>query len=410
MWYNRHLELKIKAMAKNFKVILVVGARQVGKSSLLTHLFPNLMHITFDPYSDQYGAKDDPELFLKNFPSPIILDEVQYMPELLSAIKRQVDKSDQKGQYLLTGSQNFSMLKNAAESMAGRVGIIELNGLTYFEEIQKPQGHWLKAYLDEPMNLVKNVQKQEDKKVFQAIWKGQFPGIFDIDEQLIPDYFASYVQTYLERDVRIFEDVSDIDKFDRFIRLCAAMTAQEINDAEFGRDLGLSSPTIKRWRARLESSYQWLEIPPYHGNTIKRLSKKKKGYFCDTGIACYLQRIPSSLTLASHPSLGALFETYCVRMLATLSTTMSPSPFLYHWRSSAGAEVDLVLDYNGCLYPIEIKCKSVLTKHDARGIQAFNDTYGNQAVAPCIILYTGDYPIWLTENIIALPWNSILSS
>lgn len=405
MWYDRHLQNKLQGMARNFKIVMLVGARQVGKSSLLAHLYPHLQHITFDPYNDQYGAKSDPDQFLKNFPAPLILDEVQYTPELLSAIKRFVDRNPDKGQYFLTGSQNFSLLKNAAESLAGRVGILEINGLTYFERTGHLETHWLKTYLEDPKNLKTKANLQES--IYDKIWQGQLPALASIESEFIADYLGSYIQTYLERDIRLFENIEDMGKFDRFLGLCAAMTSQEINDAEFGRELSLSSPTIKRWRERLIASYQWREILPYYGNTIKRLSKKQKGYFCDTGLACYLQRISSPAALATHPNLGHLFESYCVNMIATLCSTLSPAPKLYHWRTNGGAEVDLILEYNGTLYPIEFKCKTSVTARDAKGILSFHATYPQSQIAPGLILYTGDYPLHITEQCIALPWNSV---
>jgi predicted AAA+ superfamily ATPase len=393
-------------MARNFKVVMLVGARQVGKSSLLSHLYPDLTHITFDPYNDQYGAKADPDLFLKNFRAPLILDEVQYTPELLSSIKRFVDQSPDKGQYFLTGSHNFALLKNAAESLAGRVGILELNGLTYFERTKRLESHWLKHYLTAPNSFSEALKADLSEGIYEKIWVGQLPALATVEQDFVPDYLRSYIQTYLERDIRVFENIDDMDKFDRFLGLCAAMTAQEINDSEFGRELSLSSPTIKRWRSRLVASYQWREILPYYGNTIKRLTKKPKGYFCDTGLACYLQRISSPLALASHPYLGHLFESYCVSLISTLCTTLSPAPKMYHWRTNGGAEVDLILEYDGRLYPIEIKCKTSVTKRDAQGITAFHETYGHMNVAPGIILYLGDYPLQIKENVMAIPWNS----
>lgn len=408
MWYERHLQNKIKRLAENFKVIMIVGARQVGKSSLLGHLFPHLQHVTFDPYNDQFGAKEDPDQFLRNFPSPIILDEVQYVPQLLSAIKRYVDRSPKNGQYFLTGSQNFSLLKNAAESMAGRVAILELNGLTPFETAGCPEKHWLKEYLENPTLFSSNLAHPLPERVYEKIWRGSLPQVSRLDEDFISDYFSSYTKTYLERDVRIFDDISDMEKFDRFIRLCAALSAQEINDAEFGRDLGVSGPTIKRWRTRLLAGYQWMEIPPYFGNTIKRLTKKSKGYFCDTGLACHLMRIPSPLSLAAHPALGSLFESYCIRMISTLCTTLPTPPGMYHWRSNGGAEVDVILDYNGSLYPIEIKCRTLVSRKDARGIEAFRQTYPSSRIAPGLILYTGEHVFKVKDDVIVLPWNASL--
>lgn len=406
MWYERHLQNKITQMAEYFKVIMLVGARQVGKSSLLGHLFPHLQHLTFDPYTDQFGAKADPDQFLKNFPTPIILDEVQYVPQLLSAIKRFADQSPQNGQYFLTGSQNFSLLKNAAESMAGRVGIVELNGVTHFEKIGRPDKHWLKGYLESPTTFFSSLMPAPRESVYDKIWRGSLPGVLSLDESFVPDFLSSYIKTYLERDIRVFEEISDMEKFDRFIRLCAALTAQEINDSEFGRNIGVSAPTINRWRIRLQAGYQWMEIPPYFGNTIKRLVKKPKGYFCDTGLACHLMRIPSPLSLAAHPALGALFESYCARMIATLCTTLPGAPGIYHWRSNGGAEVDLVLDYNGWLYPIAIKCKTIVSRRDASGIQAFRQTYTSSRIAPGVILYTGEHTFKMTDDVIAVPWNA----
>lgn len=336
MWYDRHLQTKIQGMARNFKIVLLIGARQVGKSSLLSHLFPQLPHITFDPYLDQYGAKADPDQFLKNFPPPIILDEIQYVPQLISAIKRFADRSDAKGQYFLTGSQNFSLLKNAAESLAGRAGILEINGLTYFEQTKRVDSHWLSAYLQTPEEIIAVTKADAQESIYDKIWMGQLPALMTMESDFVVDYLSSYIKTYLERDVRVFGQIEDMDKFSRFLGLCAALTSQEINDAEFGRELGLSSTTVKRWRSRLMASYQWKEILPYYGNTIKRLTKKAKGYFGDTGLACFIQRIPSSMALAGHPHLGALFETYCVNMISTLCTTLSPAPKLYHWRSGGG--------------------------------------------------------------------------
>ncbi|MCE3231170.1 MAG: GTP-binding protein [Alphaproteobacteria bacterium] len=406
MWYDRHLQNKLLGMARNFKIVMIVGARQVGKSSLLAHLFPHLTHITFDPYNDQYGAKTDPDLFLKNFRAPLILDEVQYTPELLSSLKRFVDRSPQKGQYFLTGSQNFSLLKNAAESLAGRVGILEMNGLTYFERQGQLENHWLISYLTTPSEFYTNLKTSSQESIYDKIWAGQLPALTDVEPDFVADYLGSYIQTYLQRDVRVFENIEDMDKFTRFLGLCAAMTGHEVNDSEFGRELGISSPTIKRWRTRLATSYQWREILPYYGNAIKRLSKKPKGYFCDTGLACYLQRIPSPLALTSHPNLGHLFESYCAGLIATLCSTLSPAPRLYHWRTNGGAEVDIILDYNGFLYPIEIKCKTAVSKKDASGIAAFRQSYPTANIAPGILLYTGDYPLQISEDCFAVPWKT----
>jgi predicted AAA+ superfamily ATPase len=405
----RHLEDKLRLVSKHFKAVLILGARQMGKSTLLGNVFPQLRHITFDPIQDLYGARADPDLFLDNFPSPLILDEVQFAPELLPAIKRKVDLSPQKGQYFLTGSQNFNILKNIAESLAGRVCILHLGNMTPFETTDVPHGHWLKTYLDCPENMLQNYKGKTDSPLYETLWKGGLPGTLDIPETLASTFFSSYIQTYIERDVRTIEMITDVSLFNRFIGITAALTSQEINSTQLGRDIGISPAIASRWVDLLKGTYLWKETLPFFGNTLKRLAKKRKGYITDTGIACYLQRISSPQGLANHPLLGAIFESFCVNMIMNISDSFYTPPHFYHWRTAAGAEVDLILDYNGRLYPIEIKCKSNITSYDTRGIKAFYETYQEtQNIAPALILYAGDQCYRAGENITVMPWNALV--
>lgn len=408
MYIQRLLTEKVQRLAQYFKVILIVGARQVGKSTLLTHCFPELKHITFDALTDEFGAKLDPIRFLNNFPPPIIYDEIQYCPELLSPIKRYADLVDQKGQYFLTGSQNLSMLKHAAESMAGRVAILHLDSLTIEELAQKPQ-NFLDSYLQSPNDLIKNFSGllPLNHTLYETIWRGGMPGILELTNEIIPDYFSSYIQTYIERDIRLLENIQNLSGFDRFIRLTATLTAQEVNYTQLGREIGIARDTATHWLDTLKYTYQWHEISPYHGNTLKRIAKKPKGYFRDTGIACYLQRISSPDALAAHPQLGALFENFVSMNLLKLANTLSTPPIPYHWRTSAGAEVDLIFERDAKLFPIEIKCKGQLTRHDARGLKAFFETYPKEDMMPGIIIYAGNTCYQLDDNIIAVPWNAM---
>jgi predicted AAA+ superfamily ATPase len=284
------------------------------------------------------------------------------------------------------------------------VGILELRGLTYFERNGQKDTHWLKGYLESPEDFIHHLHTTPER-IYDHIWTGQLPALSQIDSEFIPDYLGSYIRTYLERDIRFFEGIKDMERFDRFLGLCAGLTGQEINDMEFGRELGVSSPTIKRWRARLVAGYQWQEISPYYGNTLKRLTKKSKGYLSDTGLACYLQRISSPLALASHPNLGHLYENFCVNLIDALCGTLSPTPKVYHWRTGGGAEVDLILDYNGRLYPIEMKCKTAVSKKDLSGLIAFKETYPQREMAPGLVLYTGDEALQVTTGYYAVPWN-----
>ncbi len=405
----RHAERKLDQLASFFKVVLVTGARQVGKSTLLEHVFPKHHVVVFDPIQDLYGAREDPDLFLDNFPPPLLLDEIQYAPELLPALKRRVDRTEESGQYLLTGSQNLAVLRTVAESMAGRVGILSLEGMTAAEMTDAGRrSGWLSSYVEDPESLLDLEPEAAQDSPARRIWRGSLPGLLDAPDTIVPDYFRSYVQTYVDRDVRSMEDIRQLADFDRFLGLAAALTAQEINASQFGRDVGVSPSTARRWLDLLAHTYQWRELPPYHGNTIKRLSKKGKGYLCDTGLAAYLQRVSSPQALAVSPLLGPLFETWAVNEIHAQFVQFDVPPLAHHWRTAGGAEVDLILERDGALYPIEIKCKSHLSGHDTRGLHAFRATYPRQDVRTGLIVYAGNECYRVNPNTIAVPWSGVV--
>lgn len=407
---NRHIEAKLLEYSKFFKTILVVGARQVGKSSLLNHVFPSFQSITFDAVQDQYGVRHDPDLFLNNFPSPVILDEIQHVPELLSAIKRRVDKSEDTGQYYMTGSQNLSALRQVSESLAGRVGIIHLDGMTPAEMSGKgTKPVWLSSYLDAPENFVNELRplQPSHSNIAQHLWRGSFPGLLDSPDTIVPAFMRSYIETYVERDVRVIGNINDLTEFGRFLRLVAALSSCEIKHSQLGREIGIVPKTAKQWINTLIHSYQWLELPPFHGNTIKRISKKPKGHMRDTGLACHLMGISTPTTLAGHPSFGNLFESWAVNWIIRMAESLQTAPQFYHWRTNGGAEVDLIMERDGFLYPIEVKCNTKLNAHDSRGIRAFQETYGKNKVKTGIIIYAGDNCRQVSEHSICLPWNQI---
>lgn len=409
---KRIYEKQVISLTKFFKVILLAGARQVGKSTILNHLFSDLPTFIFDPMQDLYGAKKDPDLFLKNFEPPLILDEIQFAPELLPSLKRKVDTSDKKGQYLLTGSQQLSILKTVSESLAGRIAIIKINPMIPQEMwvTYKSNYNWLETYLKDPVNIAKNIKNviKTMPSLYEIIWRGGMPGAIDLPGNEMNRYFSSYIQTYVERDIRTMENIQNLTDFGRFFSLLGALTAQEINYSQLGREIGISPITAQKWLQLLVHTYQWNVVMPYHGNVIKRISGKPKGFFSDTGIVCYLQRISSPEALSGHPLLGALFETFCYSILRSFSDILVTQPHMYHWRAISGAEVDLVLECDGTLYPVEIKCKTNLTGTDTRGIQAFNETYSHKKVAHGIIIYAGDIAYKLNNYASAIPWNSMI--
>ncbi len=404
MYRTRHIEQKLIALSKAAKVVLILGARQVGKSTLLKNLFPEMPHITFDAYQDIYNVRADPDLFLKQYNGPVIFDEVQYAPELLSAIKRKVDNIDSPGQYFLAGSQGFGILKNLSETMAGRVAILTLHPMSLHEMHGCGDSHWLSALLEDPANLPNVITNViPDIMLWNLLWRGGLPGLMNIDDNLISTLLQSYVNTYLERDLRLLEAIKDIGEFRRFLGIAAAMTAQEVNESHIGRELGINRTTAKRWLDLLEASFLWEMIPPYYGNSIKRISKKHKGLLRDTGIGSFLLRLSSPESLGSYPQFGAMFETFVLAQIRAASVALPIQPNIYHWRSSGGAEVDIILEMDGYLYPIEVKAKTHITNRDTSGIMAFRAAYPNTRIRDGVIIYAGDRCHRVNEYVVALP-------
>ena len=401
----RYAEEKLRRLVQYFRVVLVTGARQVGKTTLIRHVFPEYRMLTLDPDQDLFGAREDPDLFLDNFPAPLIIDEIQYAPQLLSAIKRRVDAVDLCGQYILSGSQNLAVLRSVTESMAGRVGILQLESMALSESDGQGTGSsWLAKWLKGDDDFIEFARRSSpEDNLLSVLWRGSLPGILDLPDDLIPDYLRSYTQTYLERDVRTMGNIRDLGQFSRFIGLTAALSGQEINDSQLGRELGVSPPTARMWRELLTYTYQWRELQPYHGNTIKRLSRRRKGHLTDTGLACWLQRLNSPESLPVSPHLGAFFETWVVNSVFKEFIRLATPPAAYHWRTANGAEVDLVLTHNGKLFPIEVKAASSISKSALRGLRAFQETYGPM-VAPALVVYAGKEVYRPVRDVVAVPW------
>lgn len=402
----RHIGTPLLEAAQHFKVILLLGARQTGKSTLLQHLFPDIKMFVFDPIQDLYEARKDPDRFLDLFPAPLILDEVQFAPELLAAIKRRVDQQNHMGQYFLTGSQNFSVLKNVSESMAGRVALFQLNPFTPLEIAGLgDQKGWLYQYLLEPKEFLhrKHQTIPSLPPLNEFLFRGTYPRATQLPISQLEPFFRSYIQTYVERDVRLIENIENLTSFGDFLRLSAVGTAQEINSSHLGRELGLSSQTARKWLNLLLYTYQWIEIPPYHGNAVKRLSEKRKGYFKDTGLASHLMRLHSADALVTSMKMGTLFETWVVNYIQELLANIAPTN-CYHWRSHGGAEVDLILEKDNQFYPIEVKCKSHPTKADASSINAFRLTYPKLKIMPGLIIHAGEETYPIDHDTLALSW------
>ncbi len=404
----RLLERRLLRLAMYFPVVLLTGARQVGKTTLVKHAFGDQSeYVVFDPVLDIFGAREDPEFFLDQHPPPVILDEVQYAPEVLPAIKRRVDANPGPGQYILTGSQNLALMRQVAESLTGRTAIVDLEPMTVGERAGRGgQTGWLQRWLENPDGLVESpAASVTTEPLLDALWRGGFPGLLDVDNETVPDFFRSYIRTYVERDVRLIADVRSQVEFGRFLGLCAALTAQEVNHSQLGRDVGTTPQTAQRWLDALGATFVWAEIPAYTGNAVKRLSKKRKGFLVDTGLAAHLQRLSSPRSLEVSLLLGPLFETMVVSEVRRQAAAMATAPMLYHWRSHGGAEVDLVLELDGTFWPVEAKSTANISRRHERGFRALRDTYSHLSFGQNLIVAPVPEVYRLSPDTVVVPWD-----
>jgi predicted AAA+ superfamily ATPase len=384
-----------------FPVVVVTGARQVGKTTMLQHfLAGNGDYVSFDPSIDVENARQDPDLFLSNHSEPLLLDEVQYAPEVVSALRRHVDADRRPGRFVLTGSQQWGVLKSISESLAGRAVFLEMCGFELAEVARSPGRvpSWLEQWLNGPEVFVRQQHPSVELPypLYEYIFRGAFPDACLMPVDTIRSFMDGYRRTYIERDVRALANVSDYQLFGRFFQLVSALTAQEINYSQLGRELSLTPKTAASWLDILRGTHQWFELPPFHGNAIKRISGKPK--------ACAGLAVSSPTALGGHPALGSLFETAVVQELRRQCCRMAAPPHFYHWRSHGGAEVDVILERDGWLYPVEIKIKSNPTRNDARGIGAFRKTYPDRKIAPGLILAPCTRLHQLDDHTWVLPW------
>ncbi|MEK7790827.1 MAG: ATP-binding protein, partial [Deltaproteobacteria bacterium] len=288
MYFHRNLEKTILNLSEQFPVILVTGPRQVGKTTVLQHLAEKgRRYVTLDTWEHRQLANSDPKLFLEQFPPPVIIDEIQYAPALFTQIKIYVDQKKENSSFWLSGSQQFSLMKNLSESLSGRVAILKLLGFSS-GEIAKKEFKRKKPW--SPLNhTIPKLTSPKLEDLSSKIFHGGFPKLYSKGARVREDvYFSSYVQTYLERDVRDLTHVGDLRDFERFVRACAARTAQILNITELARDIGIAPNTAKKWLSILEASFQVYLLEPYYKNITKRMIKSPKLYFLDTGLLAYL--------------------------------------------------------------------------------------------------------------------------
>lgn len=354
MYIHRTMENKIRYLSKHFPVVMVCGARQVGKTTLLKYIAEtekNIQYVTLDYPRVRQLAKEDPELFLQQYKTPLIIDEIQYAPELLSFIKIKVDESGENGEYYLTGSQMFHMMNKVSESLAGRVGILSMYSMSRAEIEGRDAAPFV------PGNIAQFSSDDSISDIFDKILRGGMPRMITDSELLPEDFYGSYMQTYLERDIRELINIKDESKFVKFISCIAARTSQEVNLSDIARDVEIDRKTADGWLSILVSSGIVFLLKPYSGNTIKRIIKRPKLYFMDTGLACYLSMWNNARALELSAMSGAMFENYVISEIVKgyVNQGIDVRSRLCYYRDSNGKEIDLMILENGKIYPIEIK-------------------------------------------------------
>lgn len=400
-YIKRSAEYVIRKQEKMFKTILVTGARQVGKTTLLKNLKPDINYITLDDMILNQAANEDPDLFLKSNKPPIIIDEIQYAPDLLRYIKMAVDNSNEKTMFYLTGSQQFNLMKNVSESLAGRVGILNLLGLS-IREIK--QIDFNEQFIPTDDYLQKR-KKYETEISYDEIWniihKGTMPALYQEDSDF-EMFYSMYVNTYIERDVRNLTQVGDTLNFLKFITALASRIGQLLNLNSVASEVGISLPTAQRWLSILVSSNIVYLLEPYYNNIMKRAIKTPKVYFLDTGLAAYLTKWKDKDVLESGTMAGNFFENFViVEIIKSYYNTGELRPPIYFYRDKEKREIDLIISQNGKLYPIEIKKSANPTKDMIENFKVL-EKVGNVGEGAIICMY--DKILNLDENNRIIPY------
>jgi len=355
MFYKRTVEMTLRRISESFPVLLLTGPRQVGKTTLLNMMADGGRKIvSLDSPTIRALAKNEPELFLQRYPPPVLIDEVQYAPELFDYIKVYVDAHKQNGDFWLTGSQTFHLMKRVTESLAGRVGVARMLGLSNSEI----SGQHFPAFTVDPPKLVKRmgeVSPMNVGEIFSRIFKGSMPRLYEIDNIDREEYFESYLETYISRDIKDLAQVADELSFLNYISIVAARTATNVNYGALATEAGVSAPTAKQWLSILVSTGLVALIPPYSNNALKRVIKAPRMYFLDTGLCSYITRWSSPEVLERGAMDGAFFETWVVSEIYKSYLNNGKRPPLYFYRDSNKKEIDIIISADGMINPIEIK-------------------------------------------------------
>ena len=401
MYINRHILPYLERMKKQFRVLLITGSRQVGKATLLKNkLLPEYDYVTLDDFSDLSIAQKDAALFFKNHPLPVIVDEVQRAPNLFLQIKLLADNSEEKGKIILTGSQSYKLLSNAADSLAGRVCIINMSSLSLREKYGidfNTEFLPTEEYISKRKKSVKTYAN-----LWNHIWRGSMPELAD-DTIEWESFYRSYIRTYIDRDVADLIDVKNLVKFNNFMQCIASRVGELFNADSLARDVGVTSKTISQWTSILESSGVIKLLQPYEKNVSNRAVKTPKIYFMDTGLVCHLVGWSSSQVAMNGAMSGSLFENFVIsEIIKSYYNSGHDSKDIYFYRDKDKKEIDLIIEKDNILYPIEIKKSAQPTIDMAKSLSVLHKIPGKTVGQGCILCQC-DKMHYLSDNVAALP-------